>query len=89
MSSKKLGYRLVVLLVCVLACSSRAVEKPTSPQKTCVTEECHADYGKEAHVHAPVGLGLKTIPGSLSAREGTCASTAIWTRPPSKISTSR
>ncbi|MHC4239447.1 MAG: cytochrome c3 family protein [Planctomycetota bacterium] len=57
MSSKKLGYRLVVLLVCVLACSSRAVEKPTSPQKTCVTEECHADYGKEAHVHAPVGLG--------------------------------
>jgi predicted CXXCH cytochrome family protein len=33
------------------------VEKPASPQKTCVTEECHADYSKKAYVHGPVGLG--------------------------------
>jgi predicted CXXCH cytochrome family protein len=33
------------------------VEKPTSLQKTCVTEECHTDYAKKAYVHGPVGLG--------------------------------
>jgi len=33
------------------------VEKPTTPQKTCVTEECHAEYGKKAYIHGPVGLG--------------------------------
>ena len=31
--------------------------KPTTPQKTCVTQECHAGYAKKAHVHGPVSLG--------------------------------
>ncbi len=33
------------------------VEKPTTPQKTCMTAECHADYGQKPHVHGPVSLG--------------------------------
>jgi predicted CXXCH cytochrome family protein len=57
MRSKKLGYRLAVLLISTLAYNGDAVEKPTSPQKTCVTQDCHADYGKKAYVHGPVGLG--------------------------------
>jgi len=47
----------VIVLICVLASNVFAVEKPTSPQKTCVTEECHADYSKKGYVHGPVGLG--------------------------------
>ncbi|UCG56715.1 MAG: cytochrome c3 family protein [Phycisphaerales bacterium] len=47
----------VVLLIGVVASSALAAEKPTSPQKTCVTEECHADYSKRTFVHTPVGLG--------------------------------
>jgi len=47
----------VILLICVLISNVLAVEKPTSLQKTCVTEECHADYTKKAHVHEPVELG--------------------------------
>jgi predicted CXXCH cytochrome family protein len=50
-------YKSAVLLICVLTSTGLAVEKPTTPQKTCVTEECHADYGKKAYVHGPVGLG--------------------------------
>ncbi len=46
-----------VLLICVLISNGFAVEKPTSLQKTCVTEECHAEYGQKAYVHGPVGLG--------------------------------
>jgi len=56
MMSKK-NYRFAVVFTCILISSGRAVEKPTTPQKTCVTEECHADYGKKAFVHGPVGLG--------------------------------
>ncbi len=48
---------LIIVLICVLISNGLAVEKPTSPQKTCVTEECHADYSKKAYVHGPVGLG--------------------------------
>jgi predicted CXXCH cytochrome family protein len=50
-------YKSVVVLICVLISNGLAVEKPTSLQKTCVTEECHADYAKKAYVHGPVGLG--------------------------------
>ena len=50
-------YKTVALLICVLLSTGIAVEKPTTPQKTCVTEECHADYSKKAYVHGPVGLG--------------------------------
>ena len=50
-------YKSAVLLICVLISNGFAVEKPTSLQKTCVTEECHAEYGKKAHVHGPVSLG--------------------------------
>ncbi len=50
-------YKSAVLLICVLMSTGLAVEKPTTPQKTCVTEECHAEYGKKAYVHGPVGLG--------------------------------
>lgn len=49
--------RSVIVLICVLISNGLAVEKPTSPQQTCVTEECHADYSKKAYVHGPVGLG--------------------------------
>jgi predicted CXXCH cytochrome family protein len=50
-------YKPAVLLICVLISSGFAVEKPTTLQKTCVTEECHAEYGKKAYVHGPVSLG--------------------------------
>jgi predicted CXXCH cytochrome family protein len=50
-------YKSAVLLICVLISNGLAVEKPTTPQETCVTEECHADYGKKTYVHGPVGLG--------------------------------
>ena len=56
MMSKK-NYRSAIVLVCVLVSSGLAVEKPTTPQTTCVTDECHADYGKKAFVHGPVSLG--------------------------------
>jgi len=49
--------KLVIVLICVLISSGLAVNKPTSPQKTCVTEECHAEYSKRAYIHGPVGLG--------------------------------
>ena len=51
------GCMLVVVLIGVLACGAFAVEKPTSDQKTCVTEQCHADYSKKAYVYGPVSLG--------------------------------
>jgi predicted CXXCH cytochrome family protein len=53
----KFGKKLVVVLICILVSNGLAVEKPTELQETCVTGECHADYGKKAFVHGPVGLG--------------------------------
>ena len=52
-------YRCVLGAVLALAFSVAAlgVEKPTSPQKTCVTPDCHASYAKKAFVHGPVSLG--------------------------------
>lgn len=47
----------VILLIGICVCSSSAVDKPTTAQKTCVTSECHAVYSKKPHVHGPVGLG--------------------------------
>jgi len=49
--------KLVFMLICALISSGFAVEKPTGPQKTCMTAECHADYGERAEVHGPVALG--------------------------------
>ncbi|MHC4556664.1 MAG: cytochrome c3 family protein [Planctomycetota bacterium] len=46
-----------IILICVLISNGLAVEKPTTLQETCVTEECHADYSKKAFVHGPIGLG--------------------------------
>jgi predicted CXXCH cytochrome family protein len=46
-----------VVFACILISTCLGVEKPTTPQKTCVTKECHADFGKKAYVHGPVGLG--------------------------------
>jgi predicted CXXCH cytochrome family protein len=54
---EKFSSKLVILLFSVLVSSVLAVEKPTTLQKTCVTEECHADYSKKAYVHGPVSLG--------------------------------
>ncbi len=56
---KKIGIVLCAMLVGYLGACSAAfgVEKPTTTQKTCVTGECHADYGEKTHVHGPVGLG--------------------------------
>jgi len=44
-------------LAVLFAAQAGAVEKPTSSQKTCVTQECHTDYAKKPYVHGPVGLG--------------------------------
>lgn len=57
MISVRFRNELIVLLVCVLVSGVAAVEKPTSLQKSCVTDQCHADYSKKAYVHAPVSLG--------------------------------
>lgn len=46
-----------LVIVALWAPCVRGVERPTTPQKTCVTEECHADYGKKPTVHGPVSLG--------------------------------
>lgn len=54
---RKINVKLLVLLICALASRVLAVEKPTTAQKTCVTEQCHTDYSKNAYVHAPVSLG--------------------------------
>ncbi len=47
----------IIAVVVILAAGAWAAEKPTSPPKTCVTEDCHADYAKKAYVHGPVSLG--------------------------------
>ena len=47
----------VALLICALVSGGLAVERPTGPQKTCITAECHTEYGKMAEVHGPVALG--------------------------------
>lgn len=52
---EKPRYVLVIFLMVVPG--AFAVEKPTSPQQTCVTSQCHADYSKNRYVHGPVGLG--------------------------------
>ena len=65
-------YRSAIVLTCVLMADGFAVEKPTTPQQTCVTEECHADYGKKAYIHGPVGLGdCKACHKSLNPQEHT------------------
>ncbi|MHC4111830.1 MAG: cytochrome c3 family protein [Planctomycetota bacterium] len=56
-TSKQLAGTLAVFMVSVLVSVAGAVEKPTSLKETCVTEECHSDYGKKTYVHAPVALG--------------------------------
>jgi len=48
---------LVVLVVCLSASHGSAVDKPTTSQKTCVTNECHGEYSNKPNVHGPVGLG--------------------------------
>ena len=52
-------HRCVLGAVLALAFGAAAlgVDKPTSSQKTCVTQECHANYAKKAFVHGPVSLG--------------------------------
>jgi len=54
---EKLESSIAVLILCVIITQALGVEKPTSLQKTCVIEQCHADYGKKAYVHGPVALG--------------------------------
>jgi predicted CXXCH cytochrome family protein len=54
---ERFNKKLMILLIGVVFTSAFSAEKPTTIPKTCVTEECHSDYGKKAHVHAPVGLG--------------------------------
>jgi predicted CXXCH cytochrome family protein len=44
-------------LTLICAVGAWGVDKPTTTQKTCVTEECHASYAKRPFVHGPVGLG--------------------------------
>lgn len=46
-----------IIPVLVFAGLAQGVERPTSPQTTCVTAECHGDYAKRAHMHGPVSLG--------------------------------
>ena len=49
--------KLVALLIVLLAGAAFGVQKPTSKIETCVTSECHADYGLKTYVHGPVSLG--------------------------------
>jgi len=49
--------KLVALLIILLAGAAFGVQKPTSKIETCVTSECHADYGLKTYVHGPVSLG--------------------------------
>ncbi len=55
--AKKYRCVFVGTLVLAFVAQAGAVDRPTTPQKTCVTSECHAEYGKKAHVHGPVSLG--------------------------------
>jgi predicted CXXCH cytochrome family protein len=55
--SSRAGRELIIALCCALVSSAAAVDKPTTAQKTCVSDECHADYVKKTHVHGPVSLG--------------------------------
>jgi len=72
MIAGNLGSRMIVLLFAALVASAAAVEKPTSPQKTCVTDECHAAYGQKVHVHGPVALGdCKSCHKSVDPKEHT------------------
>lgn len=68
----KIVNKSVDLLICVLVSSGLAVEKPTTPQKTCMTAECHTEYGKMAEVHGPVALGdCKSCHKPLNVQEHT------------------
>jgi predicted CXXCH cytochrome family protein len=51
------GFQLGLVVVFFVAAATLAVEKPVTPQTTCVTEECHASYKTKAVVHGPVSLG--------------------------------
>ncbi len=51
------GTHSFILLAAILASLAQGVERPTTPQTTCVTAECHGDYAKKTHVHGPVRLG--------------------------------
>lgn len=46
---------LIGINVCVL--NVMAVEKPKSLEGSCITADCHADYSRSEHIHAPVELG--------------------------------
>jgi predicted CXXCH cytochrome family protein len=48
---------IVIFIILFFVVEATAIEKPNTPQKTCVTEECHTDYSQKAYVHGPVGLG--------------------------------
>lgn len=49
--------RLVVAVACFLMAGGLAFGKPTTMPETCVTEDCHNDYGDKWYVHGPVSLG--------------------------------
>lgn len=53
----KMINRPVALLIFALVSNVTAAQKPTTPQTTCVTAECHTDYGQIEYVHGPVALG--------------------------------
>lgn len=74
---RKCNSEFVAVLIVVSFCgSAMAVKKPTSPQKTCVTEECHIDYSKKTYVHGPVGLGdCKSCHESVDASQHTYKNT--------------
>jgi predicted CXXCH cytochrome family protein len=56
-NARESGCVVGALLALVLVIPARGVERPTTPQKTCVTPECHAGYTQKPHVHGPVSLG--------------------------------
>ncbi len=57
MDTKRTRSLFLVLVVAIVATTALAVEKPTTTQQTCITEDCHANYQKDAYVHGPVSLG--------------------------------
>ncbi|MHC4904591.1 MAG: cytochrome c3 family protein [Planctomycetota bacterium] len=48
---------LMLLMISVCVPNLMAVEKPTALEGSCVTADCHTDFSKNEHVHAPVELG--------------------------------
>ena len=53
----KPGYRLILLLVCLLVSGGLVAQKPTSLDKSCSSEGCHDGFFDVEYGHGPVLIG--------------------------------